>query len=410
MGIDVWAQNTTKSTHPRVTYPKQHGGGTYTGIAVSELGEFGLSAAVFAPAWTFEHFPGHEHVAERALWDGEIIPEDMECACGKALEIHPRGKALAAFARQFAAGSQQYFYTDFARAFGCHRDGLSKWLYDGKRMHSQLAAQSILPYMALTSGFDVVDRLDNAVNILCMVLDDSPGHTYLLVQVGSVIPPGENAEQFYERLLPLFRVDMTPVGPLRFKVGYKGMISLPETTATFYLKFTTGIAFISLIEGDGLREIEGPVLHGEISSSTRLIEVGVYLKSRPIEERLTVVEITGIHIGPLVKMQGTCKIENIRTELRSNGDEQHWRLCWDIFDKNEEAIISAGQPYSLITGPFSYFTINIDGISARSYALEWVVFQSMVELMAGRVVEASITGIGFGGQRLAYAASAVRIS
>ena len=55
LGVDVWAQNTTKLTQPRVTYPEYGGGGTNTGVAVAKVAELGLSAGVFAPAWTFAY-------------------------------------------------------------------------------------------------------------------------------------------------------------------------------------------------------------------------------------------------------------------------------------------------------------------------------------------------------------------
>lgn len=412
MGIDVWAQNTTKLTHPRITYPGKHGGGTYTGIAVAKLAEIGISAAVFAPAWTFEHFPGHGDIAEQAVWDAGALPKNLDCACGKASEHHPRGKAIVPFARQFAAGSEQFFYTDFARGFGSHRDASSKWLYSGKHIHSQLGAQSILPHMARTSLFDRMDSVDNAVNILSMALEDLPGYTRLAVQIESVMPPGANADQFYDRWLPLFSLDMAPVGSLRFKVRYRPTIPPPGTTASFYLKSTTGIAFCSFVEADGplIREIEGPILQGEISTTARLIEIGVHIKARPIQERLTIVEINEIHIGPAVEMLGACNIENIRAEQRKDGAHEHWRICWDFSDHNEEAVTSAGLPYSRLTGPFSYFIITIDGIAAKSFALEWIICQPMVELMAGRVVEIWITGMGFQGDRLAVGVSTLQIA
>jgi hypothetical protein len=410
MGIDVWAQNTTKLTHPRITYPRKDGGGTYTGIAVAKLAEIGISAGVFAPAWTFEHFPGHGNVAEQAVWDGLVLPANLDCSCGKASEHHPfnRGFPVVRFAREFAAGSERFFYTDFARSFGRHCDKSTRRLYSGNEIHSQLGSQSILPHMARTSVTN--DQVEGAVNILSIHLSDLPGRTDLVVQVQSFMPPGDSKHRSYDRWLPLFKVNMTSVGSLRVKVRYRYTTPPPGTTTSFYLKFTGGVSFFSLVEGDGLHELEGPILQDQISTSNRLIEIGIYLQARQIQEALAIVEITDIHIGPVVEMLGTCSIENIRAEQRQNGEDGHWRLCWDFSDENEEAVIGAGQPYSRVTGPFSYFVIDIHGISATAFALEWIICQSMEELLVGKAVDISITGIGFDGRHLATGSSTLRIT
>ena len=67
-GVDVWAQNKSSFTHPRVTYPEYGGGGTNTGVALARLSDTGQSVGIFAPAWSFEHFPGHERDVERTVW------------------------------------------------------------------------------------------------------------------------------------------------------------------------------------------------------------------------------------------------------------------------------------------------------------------------------------------------------
>lgn len=89
-GIDVWAQNTTKLTHPRVTYPAKRGGGTNTGVAVAKLAQEGFSAALFGPAWTYEHFSGARgRQMDQVMWDGQALPDEVDCSCEETHQTHP---------------------------------------------------------------------------------------------------------------------------------------------------------------------------------------------------------------------------------------------------------------------------------------------------------------------------------
>mgnify|MGYP004550244927 CR=1 FL=1 len=146
-GIDVWAQNTSKLSQPRITYPEYGGGGTNTGVAVAKLAEVGLSAGLFAPAWTFEHFPDHGRNVEQTMWDGLDLPEDADCPCGNASKRHQPNKAMpvTGFATLYNAGSETFFFSDFSRAFSTHNDKEKKNLFSGYVMHAQLGSQSILP-------------------------------------------------------------------------------------------------------------------------------------------------------------------------------------------------------------------------------------------------------------------------
>ena len=71
-GVDVWAQNKSDFRHPRVTWPEVGGGGTNTGMAVRKIADYCLSVGIFAPAWSFEHFPDHGRHLERAVWEDQF--------------------------------------------------------------------------------------------------------------------------------------------------------------------------------------------------------------------------------------------------------------------------------------------------------------------------------------------------
>ncbi|KAF2084673.1 glycoside hydrolase family 85 protein, partial [Saccharata proteae CBS 121410] len=144
-GIDTWAQNSTHGLSKRVTYPEDGGGGTKTGIAVKDLSGLGFSTGIFAPAWTYEHFPGHGAAMERCMWEGDALSDDITCGCRSASQ-HPTNtdNPITSSACWYPAGSPTFFYTNFSRAFASHDPALNE-IYRTKRLHAQLGSQSILP-------------------------------------------------------------------------------------------------------------------------------------------------------------------------------------------------------------------------------------------------------------------------
>lgn len=104
-GIDVFAQG-----GGRTTYPKDRGGGTNTGIAVAKLAGIGLSACLFAPAWSFEHFQNHRQVMDQLIWEGGALPTDIECPCKDVTKCHQpmSGSAIIKHAKSFPAGSDSF--------------------------------------------------------------------------------------------------------------------------------------------------------------------------------------------------------------------------------------------------------------------------------------------------------------
>lgn len=146
--IDVWAQNENGLGRRRTTHPEQGGGGTNIGVAVAKLAGIEFSAGIFAPAWTYEHFPQHGATLKKAIWDGTDIPGGLNCSCPNGLQKnHPNNKDSPVIHSgcSHPAGSSHFFFTDFARPFDTHSNAASNLLYDGKKLHSQLAAQATIP-------------------------------------------------------------------------------------------------------------------------------------------------------------------------------------------------------------------------------------------------------------------------
>ena len=180
-GIDVWAQNKSSLTHPRVTYPEYGGGGTNTGVAIDELSKLGLSAGIFAPAWSFEHFPGNERAVERTVWEGASITKHIECTCGDCESRHGPNKdfAIIKSAAEWCAGSEHFFYTDFSRAFGMHANE-EKDIFEGYSRHAQLGTQSLLPRPIMQNfdgqAIELSYRPSSTAKFPCLAIDATQKH------------------------------------------------------------------------------------------------------------------------------------------------------------------------------------------------------------------------------------------
>ncbi|KAF2744493.1 glycoside hydrolase family 85 protein [Sporormia fimetaria CBS 119925] len=418
-GIDVWAQNAGKLTRPRVTFPREGGGGTNSGIAVSELAKTGLSATLFGPAWSFEHFPGHGTIVERAVWDGCGLPEDLDCSCGSAKEYHPVNSALpiTKTARRYAAGSDRFFYTDFRRAFQSHGSQAGSMLYDNAKLHSQLGAQSVLPHVTETTE----QAWRSNLNVLSMRLEDNimPSHRkhlggpQLLVDVQSFSEWPDNARGC-ARHLPLFKVDMVADGTLRFQaVGYlaDGMRNL-SGWIDFYFKYTRGFSHRRIL-GTTTWGILRHVIQSDDQSSddNRLLEFGLCFHGEYVKDVHNLFKLQWVRIVPDACLSAVldCRIDNIRLERRCTLDKQHWRVCWDFHDTSEEMLKAEGQPYSAITGPFAFFSVKIAGVSARAYALEWVLSPKLEKMLISQRVDVGIVGFSFDGRVLADGSCQLRI-
>ncbi|KAJ3075435.1 hypothetical protein HDU98_008173 [Podochytrium sp. JEL0797] len=142
-GIDVWGRNTFG------------GGGFDVHKALRETSRAGVSAAVFAPAWTFEGL-GKEgfHENDEKLWRGV--------------------DSVSSFVAVRASGTRERFYTDFDRGFG---EGY--WMR-GERIDAEpwfnLSRQSVAP--TFTSSHEIVSisltRLPSSeLNLLSIVESSS---------------------------------------------------------------------------------------------------------------------------------------------------------------------------------------------------------------------------------------------
>ena len=411
LGVDVWAQNKASITHPRSTYG---GGGTRTGIAVATAAGIGLAIGIFAPAWSFEHFPAYDRAVERVMWDGCGPPDSLECSCRDATQRHPpnRSHPITRFAREYPVGSARFFYTDFQRAFAGHAGELD-CLYDGQRTHSQLGMQAVLPYIARSMVLD--DPIEGGINVLSQRLEELPTRMQLGIELGSVLPFGPNLDPRYQRMLPIYKFRMVADGSLEFRVKYQYALPIPGASMRLYLRFDNSIRMFPFQEGMSTQVLRDLVISqpqdGEIAHGDMLQEMGVCFNAPPIAERARrLLEIVEIRICSAQTPNMSCTISNIRIHDRGTAEDPHIRLCWDFYARSKEQWLLAGFPYSQITGPFSYFCVEINGVPiGRAYCTEYSLHPSLVEKLSSlNGVRVVLTGVGFNGDHLTKETAVLR--
>jgi hypothetical protein len=391
-GIDVFAQNGA-----RVTYPKDGGGGSNTGIAVAKLAQLDLSAGIFAPAWSFEHFPSHGREIEKVIWEGEALPAAIECPCKGGARHQPTdGFPIIKHARLFPAGSENFFFTDFTSAFSTpHRNGL-KDDSSGAALQAQLGSQSILPLPTPLEHRNGSPRLGDR-------LESSASQSTLTILAHNA--SHESSRNTHTDLrLPLYRLNMPADGSLRIMVTCCNRLPATPTIVSLYLKFS-GVQLPQLLlvaRTESFSIIETSVLTPSNPEGCRLEEIGVHLEGSSGDGVVPVLEISSISILPLQhnSMVYACSIDGIRIEHRGEGDNAHARVCWNYADNTQAR--GDDVPYSDITGPFSHFNVRINDLHiGRAYALECVLDPKLMAKPAVHNTEVRITGIGFDGQTLA---------
>jgi hypothetical protein len=348
-GIDVWAQSSE-----RETYPEDVGGGTGTGLGVAKLAELGLSAGIFGPAWPYEHFDclPNSRAVEKAMWTGAALPETLRCDCASSSRHSIpgyMGNSILQSAQEFPAGSDNFFYTEFAQAFEAVT-GL-RAVAENTQVRANLVCQSVLP-RPTTYG-------STPREIFCQV-ESRPSRLSLYM-----CALGENV--YTHSILDLFKLNMPasqvlisvkyrrPKAPASLRVwlhleGLDVQIPLAEQQNTITTEIQVNEA--DTLTGISLR-VEGHV--GTISTNTLLV---AEIMSICVRRRSTVAKNYTISDAALVELDETtsCLSWKFNNQARNASSEDD------------------GLPFSGLTGPFSFFMIEINGQQlGRAYALEYVL-------------------------------------
>lgn len=281
----MWAQNRPRDFwHPRITWPSDSGGGTNAGVAVKELAGKGVSAGLFAPAWTRQHFRGVEQRrnVERAVWVGEELEVVVKCDCrpGWFDPKDPHRTAeyqdipLVRSARQFPAGSERYFRTNFHQGFTRRKE-------DGLYV-SELGKQSVLPIPQTSAQSNLIWELDAYHQSLVISIDpnfntDADGYDHVMLYNTDIMTEGKTMLNVWSRSLDADAVAHIVLIVLR-KEGTQALI--------FLMNGILG---------------ETHKLEANVIAQGRIVELGVMVKpaqaaARSKTELLHVLELLDIEI------------------------------------------------------------------------------------------------------------------
>ncbi|KAL9102867.1 MAG: hypothetical protein Q9163_002019 [Psora crenata] len=391
-GIDVWAQNTNMSGPKRVTYPEDGGGGTLTGLiqgddcpqAVETLAEHGLSAAIFGPAWTHEHFPDthiNKYIAalvDKAMWEGSALPDELYCDCKIGRPHHRIGfhsSPIVKGAREYPAGSYCFVESDFQGPF---RQIGDQGPYGELLYGSDLGFVKRLPR---SPSFPINDIIDPNLQWELRISDShSPGddesclQLYLKATVPSAPGPCSLSYSDHSHRLCLFNLDMPADNTLTARIMcQRAQATKRIRNAGLYAAYRVSssgeltYADITVPVAKEKRDYDIPIRmppserDPDGRETGRLVEFGVFCGDS-IEDysmsKLEILRIYSLIIRPLAEPSLAATITNARILTRQSGSNCEKRLAWDWIYPREHW--PAGRPWSKVTGPFARFDIVLD--------------------------------------------------
>ena len=437
-GIDVWAQCKQPKENPRITWPRNGGGGTNTGTAVYVLCKR-FSAGIFGPAMAYEHFGKYGRAVDRAIWEALPLPNDLACDCSKdARKFHRENRQhpITRWAERYDAGSRHFFFTNFERAFAKRSPGES--------IRAQLGAQSIFPSPP-DDGSSAPPSCRNSDKYYYTCLSDNPSRLLITTKAsassrfvegdiayGPAVNPSEEPKlpcwrTGYSRESHLFKLALNCEEPLHVRIRFRALLPCQSETGCIYMTFgdsTQKVLRGQKIADDGtmlVDEIIYPRVNKEghpseaVPSSSRnpneIIGLGIRLDAfdpTVLPASDTVLEIYEIRIQPAASASRCYNIRDVHVEERGGGHGElpHSRLCWQVRERiskhrecpAERPRLADGtldkRPWSGVTGPFSHFGVHVDGEQVgRAYALEFVLPGSVREKL-GRGDECKVEVVG----------------
>lgn len=407
-GIDVWAQNNNDSGPPRITFPEKDGGGTNTGLvshisaipcfhipfhiphsfraarplltlikAMRTLADADVSAAIFAPSWTHEHFSANlsnfestSDEVNESLWEGTILPDQLGCDCNGTPHHTSayRMNSILESAVEYPAGSSEYFHTSFSSALQAYLQHSSVT----PEFHPRLGLQSIFPSKTGASKFGASSELS-----VSKVYKQLPGKTRglrhsLAIKLKQSSLNASHEPSIAKRLhrLSLYNLNINYDKQLRLRLAY----SVPES-AIASDDFLCGL-YVSCANEFGSDRLEYIPLNlqthlvhpftydfGVPSPDSRITELGIYCTKQLAVEDVELFSCHSLSIIPKDALLcpkphfSICNFEVVEVEINFQNEKRlQWGWTGDRGDWHDCL------PFSRLTGPFSHFSIALDGV------------------------------------------------
>lgn len=402
---------------------------------MKSLASAGFSTAIFAPGWAYEHFnttlddhscPGEVSIAkavDRTMWEGAKLPSDLHCDCKEIsqgyigppyrqpksmIEWHSphhtneyASNPITKYAREAPAGSADFFYTDFQRAFETVLSGART------QVRSLLGSQTPLPHllMRLPENEDI-EKEATQKYLFGRLKSESAGLEICLAPQPTGQTPGHPTTTLKLRL---FNLSMPTKPGLIVTTAYQSSSPIshhpdeshdPETPnygiyTTYNNDHTISHYHLITPNSNARSQSTSPATKTYALSlpmtSNQLTSIGVYYTPTP-GHHFPIITLLSLSITPSLPPLSKYSITNIR--LISHGEQK--RLSWDWSGP------PSARARSRITGPFSYFEVMVDGrVVGRVYGMEFPLSEE--DFGGEKSVNITVVGHMFDGRCITFA-------
>ena len=328
---------------------------------------------MFAPAWTYEHFPPTiAGLVDRAVWEGTCLPTHLNCGCNEGKPHHREGyrqNPLISAAQHYPAASELYFETDFRCAFEQDDHGYRSRIGDvtPQPLCGEASAPSSWVYITdvvqqmKLSGHFVADPIDDRLHSL----EQRLSHFQIDLERSSHGQGCLNHHQRQTLRLPLYNLNMTGAGLVaRLTYNTPGP---SEANTSIYFKFASSSGEIryhdvSLERTEIAKERDAPLCPSNASIGFELEEVGIYCHEPRIADKVfsqAVLNLFHLTISTSLPLLDLGSIDNIRCVRRNSGSFSEDRWAWDW--SFPEELWPTERPWGRISGPFERFDVYVDG-------------------------------------------------
>ena len=339
------------------------------------LADAGVSTAIFAPAWTHEHFSvklnGLMSTADevsRSLWEGVPLPNGLKCDCKGTAHYSPayQSNAILDSAVEYPAGSLNYFYSDFSSAF---------WV----RGCDSAVQNTIIPRVGFQSISLAKPSIKNSDKECPIFIEDayiSPNNRRgesiqrsLAVRIRKeMINEAIKSEPHLRRNhLRLYNLAMCCEKHLCLRATYSASGSSKAGDFEFGLYTSTvdelgvqsiqynPISLTESLSSDVTYDIKAP------AKKSKLVALGVYCTGQPSEDTtlpvlhtLSVLTESASHLNDAEFSISKLRVVDVQTDA-INSKRLQWEWIADRAKWHESL------PWSSVSGPFSYFRITRNG-------------------------------------------------
>lgn len=190
--------------------------------------------------------------------------------------------------------------------------------------------------------------------------------------------------------LCLYKFNMPADGSLKVTINVQTEAIESGITCGFYLTFfdVASRSFTDLtypLSPDEHVWKHIPVKH----ENGKLVELGVFVEGRfDCSTPLSLIEIHWIVIKTEQAPTLAYEIRDIHIKYRGQGSKVHRRLAWSwvTLPQKSEVVWPQGMPWSQTTGPFTSFTIRMDGrIMGQALCLEFPIRNEDVESLGDHI-------------------------